>query len=589
MKNFMSVGNVTQAVEFKNGELFLVLGENMDLGGNDNRNGCGKTTIVNALCYVLYGKPLGDSIKLGNLINKTNAKGMLCTIQFESNGKTYRIERGRGPNIFKFYIDDEEQVEDEDSEGNNESRGENKNTQQQITKIIGMEYELFRNIVAMTTQTDPFLKMRVSNQREIIETLLGVTQLSEKAHRLYEVKKQTKDDLRVEEINIEGLKQVNNSISENIKLLETKLVRWESAKQAKIKELESALVSMDSVDVDAEIAAHKFNSEQASIANQIQQEDTNRQSIERQISRVEREVAKYEKEIEKFNHSELCPTCKQEIDTDTKEELKAKAITALEKAAEEYNNLLPKLKECEDNIAKIAAYFDSDTTETFYGSLEEALNHKNKLSAIAERLEEEITSTDPFSEQIEQFKSEGLKDIDYTTINNIIKKLDHEEYLYKLLNNRDSFIRKKIINQNLHFLNSRLKHYLDALGLPHSVMFQSDLTVEIQEHGRDLDFDNLSRGEKTRLSLGLSFAFRDVYEHLNAPINLLFIDELLDNGLDVNGVESSVKCLKQMVRANNKSVFLVSHRDELTGRTNNIIRVVKENGYTTIESNSVED
>ena len=100
--------------------------------------------------------------------------------------------------------------------------------------------------------------------------------------------------------------------------------------------------------------------------------------------------------------------------------------------------------------------------------------------------------------------------------------------MLKLLTNKDSFIRKKIIDQNLSYLNTRLSHYLVKTGLPHEVMFKSDLEVEITQYGRDFDFDNLSRGERTRLILSLSWAFRDVYESINDKINLLFIDELID-------------------------------------------------------------
>ena len=110
--------------------------------------------------------------------------------------------------------------------------------------------------------------------------------------------------------------------------------------------------------------------------------------------------------------------------------------------------------------------------------------------------------------------------------------------------------------------------------------FQSDLSVDISEHGRDLDFDNLSRGEKTRLMLSLSFAFRDVYEKLNDGINLLFIDELMDNGLDTNGVESAVKVLKRMNRESKRNIFLISHRDELIGRIDDVLYVRKEGGFT---------
>ena len=148
------------------------------------------------------------------------------------------------------------------------------------------------------------------------------------------------------------------------------------------------------------------------------------------------------------------------------------------------------------------------------------------------------------------------------------------------MTSKDSFIRKRIIDQNLAFLNQRLAQYLQRIGLPHTVKFLNDLTVEIQELGRDLDFDNLSRGERNRLILSLSWSFRDVWESLYTPVNLLFVDELIDNGLDASGVESALGVLKQMARERNKNVFLISHKDELQGRVNNTLNVIKENGYT---------
>ena len=159
--------------------------------------------------------------------------------------------------------------------------------------------------------------------------------------------------------------------------------------------------------------------------------------------------------------------------------------------------------------------------------------------------------------------------------------------MLKLLTNKDSFIRKKIIDQNLAYLNNRLTNYLDKLGLPHSVVFQNDLSVEITQLGQDLDFDNLSRGERNRLILGMSFAFRDVWESLYQNINLLFIDELIDSGMDTSGVENSLGILKKMGRERQKNVYLISHKDELVGRVTHVLKVIKENGFTSYE-NDVE-
>jgi DNA repair exonuclease SbcCD ATPase subunit len=156
----------------------------------------------------------------------------------------------------------------------------------------------------------------------------------------------------------------------------------------------------------------------------------------------------------------------------------------------------------------------------------------------------------------------------------------HQEFLYKLLTAKDSFIRTRIIEQNLSYLNQRLAYFLGKVKLPHTVTFQSDLSVTIEELGRELDFDNLSRGERNRLILSLSWAFRDVWESLYQQINLLFIDELIDAGMDISGVESSMAVLKDMSRTQQKNIFLISHKDELVSRVNSVLKVVKENGFT---------
>ena len=195
-------------------------------------------------------------------------------------------------------------------------------------------------------------------------------------------------------------------------------------------------------------------------------------------------------------------------------------------------------------------------------------------------MENELEAVDPYTEQIEKLKAEGLQQIDYEHLNEINSLKEHQEFLLRLLTDKGSFIRKRIIDQNLNYLNKRLEYYLDKTGLPHEVKFLNDLTVEITELGKDLDFDNLSRGERNRLILGLSWAFRDVYESLNVPLDLMFIDELIDNGTDPNGVEACLSILKKTTRERNKNIFLISHREELVGRVNNILQVIKENGFT---------
>ena len=146
VKNFMSVGNQTQAVDFDKNLLTLVLGENLDLGGDDagSRNGTGKTTIINALSYALYGNAL-TNIRKENLINKTNGKGMLVTVEFETNGQNYRIERGRKPNILKFYKENVDVTADDIDE----SQGDSRKTQEDIAKLLNMSHTMFKHLVAL--------------------------------------------------------------------------------------------------------------------------------------------------------------------------------------------------------------------------------------------------------------------------------------------------------------------------------------------------------------------------------------------------------------------------------------------------------
>jgi ABC-type dipeptide/oligopeptide/nickel transport system ATPase component len=216
----------------------------------------------------------------------------------------------------------------------------------------------------------------------------------------------------------------------------------------------------------------------------------------------------------------------------------------------------------------------------FYDSLEQALNHRNTVETLRKDLTARQADMDPYEEQITDMQGQALQVVTYDTLNELTRVQDHQDFLLKLLTSKDSFVRKKIIDQNLSYLNARLTHYLDRIGLPHTVKFQNDLTVSIEELGRELDFDNLSRGERNRLILSMSWAFRDVWESLYSPINLLFIDELIDNGLDTQGVENALALLKKMSRERHKSIWLVSHRDELAGRVENILKVVKENGFT---------
>jgi DNA repair exonuclease SbcCD ATPase subunit len=570
VKNFMSVGNTTQAIDFDRTDLTLVLGENLDLGGDGSRNGTGKTTIINALSYALYGNALSN-IRKDNLVNKTNGKGMLVSLDFIINNVEYKIERGRKPNVLKFYVNNQEQVITD------EAQGDSRETQAEIEHKLGLSHDMFKHIMALNTYTEPFLSLKANDQRTIIEQLLGITQLSERADRIKELNKETKDGITQEEFRIRAVQEANKRIEEQIESLKRRQTLWVDKHEQDVKELEKALSALQEIDISVEIQAHTDHKAWDQKRKDINELSSQISRIKLDVSREEKLATKLSKEIETLANHE-CHTCGQPFHDSKHQQVMEAKQTDLATARESgttYSTLLSELETAHDSLGTLGK-----PPKMFYDKESDAIQHQATLTNLEQQIATKQVETDPYAEQITEMQHQALQEVTYDTLNELTRLQEHQEFLLKLLTSKDSFIRKKIIEQNLSYLNARLTHYLDRVGLPHTVVFQNDLTVSIEELGRELDFDNLSRGERNRLILSMSWAFRDVFESLYQPINLLFIDEMIDNGLDTAGVEASLALLKQMSRERHKSIWLVSHRDELAGRVENILKVIKENGFT---------
>lgn len=532
------------------------------------------TTIINALSYAMYGQAL-TNIKRNNLINKTNGKGMLVTLHFEKGGVDYRIERGRSPNVLKFYINNQEKAYDD------ESQGDSRETQKEINELLGMSHDMFKHVVALNTYTEPFLNLRTNDQRVIIEQLLGITILSEKAEMLKEQIRATKDAIVEETAKINAIQAANVKIQNTIESLGKTKRAWQSKKSQDVGKLQLAIQELEQLDIEKELSSHEQLSNWTELNNSILSLKKELSTLEPALQRADRSVEKLVKDIAELDDA-TCYTCGQALHEDKKAEIaerKAKELADAKAYAQEVN------AKCTDVIMALAEIGDIDGKPlTFYDSVKEAYDHRNNVDRLKQALSSKEQEEDPYQTQIDELTNTALQEISWDAVNTLTNFKEHQEFLLKLLTNKDSFIRKKIIDQNLAYLNNRLTYYLDKLGLPHQVTFQNDLNVEITQLGQDLDFDNLSRGERNRLILGMSFAFRDVWESLYQNINLLFIDELIDSGMDTAGVENSLSVLKKMGRERDKNVFLISHKDELIGRVNHVMKVIKENGFTEYQS-----
>jgi len=518
----------------------------------------------------LFGTPI-NQIRKDNLINRTNGKGMMVTLEFSANGIDYKIERGRKPNVLKFYVNSNLQETQDDAQG------ENKETQIQIERAIGMSPDMFKQIIALNTYSEPFLAMKTNDQRNIIEQLLGITLLSEKADAIKNLIKENKEQIQLEEFKVKAIEEANKRILEQIESLKKRQRLWDAKTAEDIQKLKEDLALLQKLDIDKELSGHKelvaYNQRKKDHAD-LDKSITRTNS---DIAREEKEITKFEKEIVSLKEHK-CHTCGNDFhDAKHKAVLKdkEKSLKESKKNLSEFTDLLAQLNEAKTLVGAIGKQ-----PKLFYDTEEEAFEHRNKVANLITNIDNKERDINPYTEQISDMENQALQEVSFDTINQLTKLGEHQKFLLDILTSKDSFVRKKIIDQNLSYLNSRLTHYLDKIGLPHQVVFQNDLQVEITELGRELDFDNLSRGERNRLILGLSFAFRDVWENLYYPINTLFIDELIDSGLDTIGVENSMAILKDMSRRRSKSVWLVSHREELAGRVPSVLKVVKENGFT---------
>lgn len=574
IKNFLSVGSVPQTVDLTRSGFTLVLGENLDMGGQGNRNGVGKTTLLNAISYALYGQALSN-IKKDNLVNRINSKNMSVSLEFSRDGQTYRIERGRRPAFFRFIVNDNV-VNTPDTD---EAQGENRETQKQVEAVLGMSHTMFCNVVALNTYTLPFLSQGAGKQREIIEELLMITMLSTKAETLKERIRETRIQQDQEDLRIKTLEASNEKILRTLADLNTRSEKWQTQHQEKIQDIQAALASMSQLDIELEIQAHRDIQDLAKLQSARSEQQRLLTGKNRLLSNLQSQLDRAMASYQQAQQAQ-CPMCQQGLSDHNHQNILNNLEQQLLQLDEQLQPVTQEIAQHQAYIAEIQQAEQAFVIpETLYSNLEQALSHLNSMENLQQELCRLQQETNPYLDQQDSLTA-TLQPVNHNILNQLNSQREHQEFLLKLLVSKDSFIRKKIIDQNLAYLNTRLDDYLSKVGLPHQVKFQNDLGVEITHLGTEMDFDQLSRGERTRLILSLSWSFRDIWENNNQAINLIFVDELLDQGLDQQGLEKSVEILKTHSRDRNKNVFLVSHREELVTRVSNVLTVIKEDNFS---------
>lgn len=534
------------------------------------------TVVLNALSYAVYDKPISN-ISKDNLVNNINKKNMEVTVEFEKGGKSYRIERrrkmkaGAAGNYTHLFENGKDITPD--SSGN---------TNKKIEKIIGIPYELFVRIVAFSATHIPFLDLPVrshyaANQTDIIEELFDLKALSEKANLLKERIRETENTLETHINRIEQLEKEHERHQKQLESAHRRVESWKVQNENEIEEIRQKLKRIEEVDVEGQRQHHD---ELNSVDSELREALDEQRNTERQIKERSKTIKTKKKELEHLR-DDKCPYCLQKYES-AKDKIDEN-VKVISENNSELEQLETQLAEIDQRVEKLATKHKETKTLITVSDIDELLSIKSQHDHLTNRLEELKNAGNPFVEPLEELEEVELDPIDKSSINDLTKLVDHQKFLLKLLTKKDSFVRKALLNKNIPFLNQRLDHYLTELGLPHTVEFTHEMTASISQFGRPLDFGNLSNGQRARVNIALSFAFRDVLQSMHEHINVCMLDEVLDVGLDAIGVQAAARMLKRKARDERISVYIISHRDEIDSAFDHKMTVQMSKGFSYVK------
>jgi DNA repair exonuclease SbcCD ATPase subunit len=581
----MSFGNQTTVIQLDRPGTTLIVGEDLDNTSNgQGANGVGKTTIVNALAYAMYDKPVSN-ISKDNLVNNINKKNMEVTVTFENDGIFYMIRRVRKSKSYAAgnYVELYEKLGSQDFTKDDEITPDSVgNTNRKIVDIVGIPYDLFVRIVVFSATHVPFLDLPVrhvtaANQTGIVEELFDITTLSEKAELLKSQIKISEQEIGTKKTRIVSLEKEHLRHTEQIKSAKRRVIAWENTNTKDIENLEAKLRKVDNVDIEGQ---RKLHNKLTEVEQELNASLETQRKIEKGITASANKQAAIEEELEHLR-DQKCPYCLQKYE-DAEQKINEN-VQLVEESIKLIEELSDGLDTMDVQVSKLTKKHKLTKNKITVANLEELLEIKNQSATIAAKLEELKNATNPFIESLDELEEIQLENIGYDEVNELTKHIDHQKFLLKLLTKKDSFVRKVLLNKNIPFLNSRLQEYLTDLGLPHTVEFTHQLTAEISQFGRPMDFGNLSNGQRARVNIALSFAFRDVLQNLHTRINVCLLDEVLDVGLDAVGVQNAARMLKRKSRDENLSLYIISHRDEIDSAFENTMTVQMTKGFSYIK------
>ena len=559
-KNLLSTGNYFTEIKLDNTSNTLVVGE----------NGSGKSTMLDALCFGLFGKPFRSIVK-PNLVNSINQKECMVEIEFDTGNKSYKIIRGIKPNVFEIWCNGELLNQDAAS----------RDYQEYLEKfVIKLNYKSFTQIAVLGSASfTPFMQLSNTDRRAIIEDLLDI-QIFSTMNGIVREKMANNKDLTISKKHDIDIKQQQHEIKEK------HIQQLKQNSDDKIAEYEQDITD-NSQFVDVLISESiTYNKD----IEALQAEVTSRLETEQKVKKfnqleaqIETNLNKFKKDINFFEHNDNCPTCRQAIDKQFKEEevgnLNSKVtectvgLTQLEiKLLEEQNKLnqiSEKQKQIQELQIKIATHNTSIT----------------EVKKYITRIEKQIKDLDD-SKQISDGEEVILKELKekLEASENELRELIDEKTYYEVASGllKDTGIKTKIIKQYLPIINKLVNKYLASLDFFVNFNLDESFKETIKSRFRDeFTYNNFSEGEKQRIDMALMLTWRSIAKLKNSSnTNLLILDEIFDSSLDTNGTEELIKILHMLEDVN---LYVISHKgDILQDKFSNVIRFEKIKNFSRI-------
>ena len=561
-KNLLSTGNQYTEVILNKDQTTLIIGT----------NGAGKSTVLDALCFVLYGKAF-RKINKNQLINTTNEKGTVVEIEFNVNGTEWKVVRGIKPNNFEIYRDNE--FLDQSHSAIDQQKWLEQN-------VLKMNYKSFTQIVILGSSSFvPFMQLPSSSRREVVEELLDIKIFSSMNSLIKERIRSHKEEIRTFELS-------KTSVKDKISMQERFIEEVETTSKSNIKDKEDKIKSILNEENDLMNDNIKLSEELDDFEKAIQVYTGASDKLKKLGNikgKLSQKVSTITKEHKFFTENTVCPTCTQDIE----EEFRINKIDDAQNKAKELQSGFIELENAINDEEDRERQFTSLTKEILTlthgisknntqiaGCQKQIRDLESEIQRVTEQLANRNTEHDKLAELKQKLKSTQDK------LSEKREDIFYHDFTYGLL--KDGGVKSKIIKKYLPLINQQVNKYLQMMDFYINFKLDEEFNETIQSPIHDdFSYSSFSEGEKMRIDLALLFTWREVARFKNSVnTNLLIMDEVFDSSLDGMGTDEFLKIIRFVIKDAN--IFVISHKGGLEDKFQSVIRYEKIKGFSTIVS-----